>query len=135
MKIIFSKETWISFGDADPQGILYYPRALDLAHTCLEEFWKGQRVGWKFWFQNPEFAVPIRHAECDFLSPLYVGENYQVRLGVSTIGESSVEFVCEILSSQVCVRVRTVHVFVDRKTFQKISVPEPVRELLSEGLF
>lgn len=135
MKVLFEDQTLIHFGDTDPQGFIYFARAMDLAHKFLEKFWAQTSFGWKYWFQNPEFAVPIRHAECDFLKPLLVGELYQLRLFVSKMGDSSIEFTCEFVSPkgdhEICARITTIHVFVDRKTLTKITIPPEVKNLVS----
>ncbi|MCB0350374.1 MAG: acyl-CoA thioesterase [Bdellovibrionales bacterium] len=130
MKNLFEQNILIEFGDSDPQGILYFANTYKLAHQCLETYWAQNELGWKFWFQNPEFAVPIRHSECDYLAPMKAGENYKSTLMCSKIGDSSVEFSCSfsnLSDDTVCATVKTVHVFVDRKSFNKISVPERIR--------
>ena len=95
--------------------------------------------GWlNFWFQNPKFAVPIRHATTEFMSPLRVGQSYSLKLSVKKIGGSSIEFVTEFVGPSLeispldtlCAQVTTVHVFVDRENFRKLPVPEEVRETL-----
>ena len=130
MKPLYTTDVLIHFRDADPQGILYFSRVYDLAHNCLEEFWSKSPLGWRYWFQNPEFAVPLRHSACEYFRPMQVGDTYRSKLTVAKIGESSVEFICEFTqrdTGTVYTRVSTTHVFVDKKTFTKINVPERVR--------
>jgi len=130
---LFKKEFLVSFGDADPQGILYHARIYNFAHLLLEEFWAAHQRGWNFWFNNPEWAVPLRHSEADYLAPLKVGEKFLGEISVSEIGESSVTFTCEFYcagNGKPAAVVKTVHVFVNRATFQKITVPEAVRVVL-----
>ena len=125
---LIKKEFLVAFGDADPQGILYHARIYNLAHLLLEEFWAGHKRGWDFWFNNPEWAVPLRHSEADYLAPLKVGQHIAGQIRIDAIGESSVTFVSEFFhAGKLAAVVKTVHVFVNRTTFQKITVPEAVR--------
>lgn len=131
--ILFEKNIFINFGDADSAGILFYPRAFEIAHECLESFWKQSVSGWAMWFQNHEFAVPIRHAECDYSKPLVVGENYQARLILKKIGESSVVFTVRLEAvTGVCAEIITTHVFIDKKNGAKVFVPKNIREMLTK---
>lgn len=134
MKAFFEKSIFIHFDEADPQGILYFANTFKLAHKCLEEYLTQSNLGWSFWFQNTEFAVPLRHSSCDYLSPMKAGEYYQTTLLVNKIGDSSIELICEfsdVKNKIVFAKVTSVHVFVNRESFKKISVPEKIRTLFS----
>jgi YbgC/YbaW family acyl-CoA thioester hydrolase len=138
MRVLFEKNILISFSDADPQGILFYARTYTLAHNCLEEFWAQNTLGWPYWFQNPEFAVPIRHSSCEYLLPIRAGEKYRLHLSLLKLSQSSVQFLVEFYdcdkAPRLCAKLETVHVFVDRINFSKISVPEKVKQVLSSSI-
>jgi acyl-CoA thioesterase FadM len=132
-KPLIKKEFLVAFGDADPQGILYHARIYNLAHLLLEEFWAAHQRGWNFWFKNPEWAVPLRHSEADYLAPLKVGERITGQMSIDAIGDSSVTLISEFFNAgKLAAVVKTVHVFVNRTTLQKISVPEAVRVILGK---
>ncbi len=134
MKILFEQNILISFGDADPQGLLYFANTYKLAHQCLEAYCAKSELGWAYWFQNKEFAAPIRHSDCDYLSPMTAGKNYKTTLICNKVGNSSIEITCHFSSltnDTLCATVKTVHVFVDQKDFNKISVPDQIRELMA----
>ncbi len=133
LKCLSEKKILVSFGDTDPQGFIYFARAFEFAHQGIEEWATQSPLGWAFWFQNAEFAVPVRHAEADFLAPMRVGGSYFARLFVGQVGETSVTFKTEFFdpsSDQKLAEVTSTHAFVDKKTFKKITVPERVREVL-----
>ena len=134
MICLFEKEIQVHFGDTDPQGILYFARAFEYAHAGLEEFVSASSLGWNYWFKNPEFAVPIKNASCDFKLPMKAGETYKLKLSVLSVGESSLNLNCifQSMNDEECASVSMVHVFVDRKTFRKISVPDNVRLLFTK---
>ncbi len=133
MKTLFEKNILIHFGLTDPQGILYFARLQELSHQLIEEFMAQTKLGWRGWFANPEFAVPIVHAESDFHSPMRAGQNFMAALLLEKKGESSITFTVqynEVGTQKICASTRTVHVFVDKKNFQKIQIPELVQSLL-----
>lgn len=130
-KILYEKKIIVKFGETDPQGIMYFNHPLQIAHECLEEYWSQTATGWDYWFRNPQFAAPIRHCDCDFLKPLVAGQKYTARLSVAEIKNSSVIFNCEFIQNQVLhAKTTTTHVFVDAKTFKKISIPKKIKKKL-----
>ncbi len=144
MKFLFEKKQLVHFGDADPQGIVYFAKISQWAHEVIEEYWASTKIGWFGWFQNNEFAVPLRHAEQDFFSPMTVGVEFTAKLFVSEITESSIRFKVDFLlpkrethsdsvqatERSVAATAQSVHVFVDRVSFKKLPVPKTIRDLL-----
>ncbi len=133
-RLLLEKARRIHFGETDPQGILFFARTFELAHECLEEYWASTSLGWPFWFQNSDFAVPLRHASADYRKPARAGELCSCQLFVEKIGNSSVEFAFELYdqTGNLLADVHTTHVFVERNAFGKIKVPDPIRELLAK---
>lgn len=134
-RLLFEKTIRIHFGDTDPQGILFFARTFELAHECLEEYWAATPPGWGFWFQNEEFAVPLRHASADFRSPARAGELCSAQLHLIKVGNSSVDFKFELYNQTgaLLAAVSTTHVFVDRRSFSKMSVPDLVHSQLQSA--
>lgn len=108
----------IGFGDTDAAGVIFYPRALALAHGAVENLIRCSPLGWEEWFASPKYAAPIRRAEADFFAPLRAGDAITMRVGVEHIGETSVTFGVDFLNTdgRVAARVRTVHVLLDKGT-------------------
>ncbi len=131
-QILQEKNLLITFGDTDPQGILYFARLFELAHAALEEFVAKSPVTWNFWFQNPHFAVPIRHAESEYFIPMRAGKIYISRLSVDRWGTTSLSLsfaVYEAGTNKLCARASTTHVFVAKKTFESIQIPDQILAL------
>lgn len=128
----FETSMTIRFEDADPAGIVFYPRAIALAHSVVEDLIRETELGWEGWFGSRDLAVPVRHAEADFLQPMHPGEKLQARAWVEKCGDTSVTFVVEIADGKcgLCARIRTVHVLVDRKTKQPIPLTSELRRAL-----
>jgi len=128
----FETSVTIRFEDADPAGIVFYPRAIALAHGVVEDLIRTTEVGWHGWFENHGLAAPVRHAEADFLAPMRAGETLRARAWVEKLGETSGTFVVEFLGNEgeTRARIRTVHVLVDRATGNPVPMTPEVRKAL-----
>lgn len=106
-------------------GICYFNQAFNIFHDQYEEFVQSQ-IGPKMeWFNNPEWVVPIRHIESEYLKPLMAFETYDVTI---TLGETrstsfKLETVIEKNGAAHC-KITSSHVFVDKKTFKPRPIPE-----------
>ena len=135
MKELFKKESMVHFGDADPQGILYFARVQELAHELIEEFCASTPLGWNGWFNDPNFAVPLRHTEQEYFAPIPAGVTFLARLLLTELGESSVQFKVEFIinNNKLAATAKSVHVFVRKSDFSKISLPPAVRAILDSN--
>ena len=128
----FKTETTLKFSQTDMAGIGYFNEALNIFHDQYEEFVATQLTTKKDWFSNPEWVVPIRNVQADFLKPLMAFDTYEVEIRVAKVGETSFQletFIqkgdwthCQILST---------HVFVDKKTMKPRPIPEDLLKKLS----
>ena len=121
------------FDDTDLGGVVFFGNYYRIAHKCLESFIRDQGIDWEYWFQNSEFLVPLAHSEADYKKPLFAGNTYKARVSVENISNSSIIFCYSFLNQkdEECASLKTVHVFVDKNTFQSVSVPEKVKTALS----
>ena len=130
----FETNITIRFEDADPAGIVFYPRAIALAHGVIEDLIRQTELGWHGWFENHGLAAPVRHAEADFFAPMRAGETLRARAWVEKLGETSGTFLVEFRGSEgeMRARIRTVHVLVDRNTKQPLALTPEVRRTLEQ---
>jgi acyl-CoA thioester hydrolase/1,4-dihydroxy-2-naphthoyl-CoA hydrolase len=131
----FEKQIQIRFREADPAGILFFGHVLSLAHDVFEDFIPATGLTWADYFQAKEHIAPIRHAEIDFLAPMRPGHPYEVSVTILKISDSSFQTktVFSEGSKQHAV-VKTVHTFLNSKSFQKIPVPEKFRQAFTPYL-
>ncbi len=122
----------ITYDLADPAGILFFANTFKVAHSHIEHLAKNNWNLWSDWFNSETIGVPIRHAECNYLKPMFVGKEYQLKLSVKKIGDHSVNFIVDFLNSQgdVHAQVQSSHVFIDKKTKSKCKIPSKIRDLL-----
>lgn len=128
-----AEQVVIAFGDADPAGIVFYPRLIGLAHNMVENLIRESPLGWSTWFASPDHAAPVRKVEADFLLPLAAGTAFNAQAKVEKVGETSVTFLVEFRDDRdtVAARVRTVHVLVDKATGKPTALSEAMRRVFS----
>lgn len=121
----------VAFDDADGEGIVFFGNYFRLAHRALEQYLPLIGISWSEWFKHEQWGVPLRKVECEYLRPLRPGQTFQAKIQVAELSESTVtfdiDFVCE---SKVVAKLRSTHVFVDRKSISKMKIPENLRSLL-----
>jgi YbgC/YbaW family acyl-CoA thioester hydrolase len=124
----------IRFADADPAGVVFYPRLIERAHDAVENMIRHSALGHAAWFDSARIAVPLRHAEAGFFRPMRPGESFTARAAVEKIGESSVAFDVEFTGADgaSAAQVRTVHVAVDKATGHPMALPEAWRRALAD---
>lgn len=125
----------VPFDEADGEGIVFFGNYFRLAHRALEQFLPAIEIPWRDWFNHPEWGVPLRHVEADYLKPLRPGDSFTAHIHVSEIGKSSVHFAYEFRDSAGApvARLKTSHVFVDRKTLKSREVPASLHEKLIQA--
>ena len=128
----YAKDIIVRFEDADPAGVIFYPRALALAHSVVEEMIRQSGPGWHAWFASPVNAAPVRRAEVDFLLPMRAGEAFTARAAVAKLGASSVEFVVTFSDARgrTAAKISTVHVFIDKATRKPTPLTPAIRQAL-----
>ncbi len=130
---VLEHPVFIRFEDADPAGVIFYPRAIALAHAVVEELLCRSPLGWNAWFASPTHAAPIRRAEAEFFHPMRPGEKVTARASVENLGETSVTFVVEFVNAagNVAARVRTIHVLIDKNNGRPLPLTAEIRAALS----
>jgi acyl-CoA thioester hydrolase/1,4-dihydroxy-2-naphthoyl-CoA hydrolase len=115
----------VPFHLADPAGMLFFGHAFTLFHQAFEHFILHQLAyPWHLWFQNPDWIVPIKHAEAQYLAPIQAGQDCQIELIVSSVSTSSFTIASSIQQNQSCCSIKTVHVFCNRLTKKKMPIPQ-----------
>jgi 1,4-dihydroxy-2-naphthoyl-CoA hydrolase len=128
----FTTRVRVHFYHADSAGVMFFGNLYRLAHQVFEAFIVAAGFGWDEWFSNPAWLVPFRRVEADYLRPMRPGRDYEGRLSVERIGDTSFTVCIQFLeeSGEPVSELRMVVVFADRGTEQKIPVPADVRERL-----
>ncbi len=126
----------VCFGDIDNAGIVYYPRFMHYFHLALEEFFAAEMgIDYADVLHKRNVSLPTVHLESDFRRKLRYGDRISMEVRIMDIGKTSItwgyrgyrrngreEIVVEGKNITVCVRT---------DTFEKIEVPEWLRQGLA----
>jgi 1,4-dihydroxy-2-naphthoyl-CoA hydrolase len=125
----------INFFDCDPAGILFYARVFQICHSAYEFMITSFSLKEDYW-NNSEYVIPISSSEAKYYNPIRYGETITIELNVIQLRNSSFElgYSCKNENGDVCAEVKTIHVFVDKKTWKKKELSKEVRSGLEKVL-
>ena len=129
---MFVWRTTVKLHDTDAAGLLFYGHQFKMAHDCYEAMLESIGFPMAWWLRESDCLLPIVHAEADFMLPLSVGDQVEIRLRMDTLGDSSYTLAQDFFDSKGCTvgTVKTVHVVVNRKSGRKMTIPDKFRAAL-----
>ena len=132
---MFTTKRRINFYDCDPAGIFFFARVYELCHSAYEEMIQSFNLKEDYW-TNKNYIVPILKSEASYHKPIKYDEKITVEITVNNLRTSSFELNYEIknVNNQVCTKIKTVHIFVDKKTWKKTELIEEVKTGLEKHL-
>jgi 1,4-dihydroxy-2-naphthoyl-CoA hydrolase len=118
----------INFFDCDPAGILFFARVFNLCHSAYETMIKSFSLKEDYW-DNSEYVVPISSSEAKYYKPIKYGETITIELTVEQLRNNSFElgYLCNNEMGEVCAKVKTIHVFVDKHFWKKKEITGEVK--------
>ena len=130
---MFLYKVKINFFDCDPAGILFYGRIYEVCHAAYEAMISSFSLNENYW-NNDKYVVPIISSSAKYRVPVNYKDTLTVEINVITLKNSSfeLEYTCKNQIGQICVEVKTVHVFVDRTSWKKTELTNEIREGLKK---
>lgn len=131
----FSERRPVRFQDVDAAGIIFYPRVLEYFSDAYIAMLRAAGFDLPNELARGTLAMPLVHAEADYLHPLRFGDAVDVEIVGVRVGSRSftVGYRVRLTSGQIASTGQTVHVCLDRATFKPVAVPEGMRAVLSGG--
>lgn len=128
----FEMQADVKLNDTDAAGILFFANYFRIAHTAYEAFMKSIGCGLDHIIRKSNYLLPIVHAETDYKRGLHLGDEFTISLKAQ-IGQTSftLSYLFTDAHGNVAAKLRTVHVSVDKKTGEKIHLPEEIRKGLA----
>ena len=122
----------IHFSDTDAAGIVFFARYLSICHEAFEEALAAEGIPISDFFSGKGMITPIAHSEADYLRPLFVGDEIEVRLKGELGAEASVFIVNYEITrkGRHIARVQTRHVCVSAKNRERVPVPDALSKWL-----
>ena len=132
MKFDYLRRIYLS--DTDAAGVVYFAKGLEICHQAYEESLTQRGISLSQMIQDGKTALPIVHAEIDFLRPLFCGDRIQISLVASVIDEREFAIAYQIYPvdhlEQILVKAQTRHVCINPQIRQKIDLPAIMLEWL-----
>ncbi|MCR4337050.1 MAG: acyl-CoA thioesterase [Candidatus Omnitrophica bacterium] len=132
--IMYTYSTKIKLHETDAAGLLFFSHQLKLMHDAYESLLEKIGFGFADLIRKKPYFLPIVHAEADYDAPLFVGDVITIGVTVERIGKTSFTFAYTI-TDQKKRRVgagKTVHVTMNKKTRNKISLPAELRTAIEK---
>lgn len=123
--------------DTDTAQILFFGSQFRFINDALEDFLATEGLTMDYLFKVSEFGFVVRHAESDYIAPLFVGDKIRVEMSVTHIGTTSFAFSYAIFKQADNTLVGTsksVHVVIDTTTRVKREIPSSLRVSLQKHL-
>jgi YbgC/YbaW family acyl-CoA thioester hydrolase len=128
----FTVKRRINFYDCDPAGIIFFSRVFDFAHSAYEQIIQSIEKEEDYW-NNNKYVVPIIKSESTYIKPMKYGDEITINVKVSELRTSSFELAYNMLNAdgELLCSVKTVHVFVDKKSWEKMEMPKNIFTVLN----
>jgi YbgC/YbaW family acyl-CoA thioester hydrolase len=125
---MFNIKRKINFFDCDPAGILFYAKLFEINHSIYEDLIASFNFKFDYWHSGV-FVVPIIKTDGEYLKPVKAGDEITINLSVTLLKENSFELTYEWFNAEgeMVTKARTVHVFLDKKSWKKIHIPEEIK--------
>ncbi|MBF5058642.1 acyl-CoA thioesterase [Candidatus Neptunochlamydia vexilliferae] len=121
---MFTYHRTIRVQDTDATGVLYFANQLQIGMEAFEEFLASQGFSLNEMIEKKKFLLPVVHAEADFAAPLYLGDQLEVTLSFSHIGNRSFTHTSDILKGGKKVgTVTIIHAVLCPKTKRATPIP------------
>lgn len=132
--MIFTVPKKIRFHHCDPAGIVFYPQFFYLLHEAQEDFFA--RIGFpEHSMINAGYGVPIVDLKTQFLGMCRNGDDVDITLALSKLGNSSIGMDYEVLGGgQVKLRASGVVVYSKVPDGKPVRLPDDLRTALSPYL-
>jgi len=131
----FTYQRRIYLNDTDAAGVVYFAKGLEICHQAYEESLTEAGISLNQMIREGTSALPIVHAEIDFLRPLFCGDTIRVSLDPSLISNSEFAIAYQISRIDNCDRVlvkaSTRHVCINPRIRQRIDLPTAMLEWLN----
>ena len=131
---MFNYTTTIKLHETDAAGLLFFSNQFKLLHDAYEALLESIGFGFARMLLEKDYFLPIVHAESDYKAPLFVGDKVTITIKITHIGNTSFtfEYVLRDHAQKIVGTGKTVHVTIDKKTREKIPLPNDMRLTLKK---
>lgn len=121
----------IYLGDTDAAGVIYFSRLLSICHEAYEDSLQKAQIELNIFLKRGAIAIPIVHAEIDYLRPLFCGDTISIQLKGQQTSDFSFKIDYQIeQKAETVSTAMTKHVAINPETRRKTPLPSMIREWL-----
>lgn len=132
---IFNYQRRIYLKDTDAAGVVYFTQGLTICHEAYEASLAESGISLQQTITAGKTALPIVHAEIDWLRPLFCGDRIQVKLNTRLVNSSEFAIDYQISPTdkleQIVVQAQTRHVCINPQLRQRADLPEAMLNWLN----
>ncbi|WAL61320.1 acyl-CoA thioesterase [Thermocoleostomius sinensis] len=133
----------VRFQDTDAAGVVYFANVLSMCHEAYEAGLVAAGVKLQEFFSGNPVAIPIVHANVDFLRPMFCGEQYAIHLTPTVVTDTKFQLsytlfpIDDSLANRPTLdkpsaQATTVHVCIDRQSRRRAPLPRAIGQWLQE---
>jgi acyl-CoA thioester hydrolase len=130
----FIIEERVRWGDVDAASIIFYGAYIRFFEFAETELFRAVGLPYGILFDQSDIWLPRVHLECDFLRAARLDDLLEVSVYVGRIGNSSMRLNFEVRRKGEEALIANAHFVlaaVRRDTFEKVTVPQDLRERLA----
>jgi 4-hydroxybenzoyl-CoA thioesterase len=133
----FTTRIKVRFGDADPAGLVYFVNVFHYFHIAMEEFFAARcGIGYERLMADERIGFPTVKVEAEFFTPLVYGDEAEVEVSVSRVGQASATFeysVRRVSDNTLCARATNIHVAMNLDARRAVPIPDKYRRAFAES--
>lgn len=131
---MFSYQRILRLADTDSAGVVYFAALLSICHEAYEAGLAAVGLPLSHILVSPDAAIPIVHAEIDFLAPLVCGDTLLIQVTIAQLSQRSFETdyqICWLTAPETrLARAKLKHVCIDPQMRKARDLPEAWRQRL-----
>lgn len=124
----FTYHRIIRFQDTDAAGVVYFANVLAICHEAYEESLNVSNINLQEFFRNNNFAIPIVHADVDFLRPMFCGDRISIELSPNQLTSQKFEIKYQIITpeNETIAKAITKHICIDPNSRTRKELPSEI---------
>ena len=123
----------VLFQEIDAAGIVFFARFFEWFHDAYSELLASRGIRFEDVLAKGEWGIPLVHAEADYREPLRLGIAITIVIEKIDLGDKSMTVSYSVKGAEKTYAVgKTVHAFIDRKTFRGRAIPDEVRKAFAQ---
>ena len=131
----FTYSRTIYFQDTDAAGVVYFANVLAICHEAYEESLAASNINLKLFFSSQDLAIPIVHANIDFIKPLFCGDKILINVLPKYLTDHSFEIGYKIILfpiEKLLATAITKHVCIDKMSRNRKELPIEITQWLHQ---